>query len=234
MLSPFIIKVFNIIPDKIVLAIGKKVLNNYLKKYANIKIEGLENVNKADGPVIFVCNHLSNSDGLILSNVLKEKYDPYFIAGVKLNGDPVTKIGMDIVKHIPIKPDSADKEAINNMIKAVKSGENLLMFPEGTRSRTGAMIQAKKGILLIVRLTKATIVPIGMSGTDKLLPISKEGNMGAEEWHHADVNIKFGDPIKLPTKDKEESKHEYDERCINTIMKSIAVLLPESYRGVYK
>lgn len=234
MLSPFIIKVFDILPDKLVLAIGKKVLNNYLKKYANIKIQGFENAEKAEGPIIFVSNHLSNSDGLILSNILKEKYDPYFVAGVKLNGDPITKIGMDIVKHIAIKPDSADKEAINNMVKACKNGENLLIFPEGTRSRTGAMIEAKKGILLIVRLTKATIVPIGMSGTDKLLPISKEGDMGGEEWCHSDVNINFGEPIKIPAKNKEESKHEYEERCMNTIMKSIAVLLPESYRGVYK
>ena len=234
MLSPFIVKVFEILPDKMVLYIGRKVLNNYLKKYANISIEGFDNASKVEGPVIFVCNHLSNSDGLILSKVLKEKYDPYFVAGVKLNGDPITKMGMDIVKHIAIKPDSADKEAINKIVKSVKAGENLLIFPEGTRSRTGAMIEGKKGILLIARLTKAMIVPIGMSGTDKLLPIGKDGNMGGEEWHNSDVNIKFGEPISLPKKEKEESKHEYEERCMNTIMKSIAVLLPESYRGVYK
>ena len=75
MLSPFIVKVFEILPDKMVLYIGRKVLNNYLKKYANISVEGFDNASKVEGPVIFVCNHLSNSDGLILSKILKEKYE---------------------------------------------------------------------------------------------------------------------------------------------------------------
>lgn len=234
MLSPIAVKLIDILPYKLVLSAGKKILNNYIKKYAKINVNGLHKAEKAQGPIIFVCNHLSNSDGVILSKILKEKYNPYFVAGVKLGSDPVTKVGMDIIKHIPIKPDSADKEAINKIVKAVKSGEHLLIFPEGTRSRTGGLIEGKKGILLMVRLTKAVIVPIGMSGTDKLLPISKEGDMGSEIWHHADVNINFGDPLVLPKKEKEEKKHDYDDRCMNTIMKSIAELLPESYKGVYK
>lgn len=234
MLSPFVVKLIDVLPEKFVLAVGKKILNNYLKKYADINITGFDKVEKVQGPVIFVCNHLSNSDGVILSNILKKKYDPFFVAGVKLGGDPITRVGMNLIKHIPIKPDSADKEAINRIIKAVKSGENLFIFPEGTRSRTGALIEGKKGILLMVRTTKATIVPIGINGTDKLLPISKEGDMGGETWNYAKVNVNFGEPVKLPSKTKEETKHEYDDKCINTIMESIAALLPESYRGVYK
>lgn len=234
MLSPIAVKLIDILPYKLVLSLGKKILNNYIKKYAKIKVDGFEKIKDVEGPIIFVCNHLSNSDGVILSQILKEKYDPYFVAGVKLGSDPITRVGMDTIKHIPIKPDSADKEAINKIVKAVKGGEHLLIFPEGTRSRTGALIEGKKGILLMVRLTKATIVPIGMSGTDKLLPISKDGNMGSEVWQHADVNVNFGEPLVLPKKEKEKSKHEYDDECITMIMKSIASLLPESYRGEYK
>ena len=234
MLSPFAVKMIKILPESWVLFAGKKILNNYIKKYANIKVEGLENIESSEGTFIFICNHLSNSDGVILSKVLKEKYDPSFIAGVKLGSDPITNVGMSLIKHIPIKPESADKEAINRIIKTVKSGENILIFPEGTRSRTGTMIEGKKGILLIAKLTKAKIVPIGMSGTDKLLPISESGDMGGETWHNADVSLKIGKPISLPKKEKEESKHEYDNRCMNDIMRSIAALLPESYRGVYK
>lgn len=234
MLSPFAKRLMDFLPYSVVLAAGKRILNNYLKKYANLRVEGIENFKDVQGPIIFVCNHLSNSDGIILSKILKDKYDPYFVAGVKLGNDKITRIGMELVKNIPIKPDSADKEAINKIVKAVKGGENLLIFPEGTRSRTGAMIEGKKGILLMARLTKATIVPIGMSGTDKLLPISETGDMGSEEWQYSDVNVKFGDPIKLPGKDEDEKKSDYEERCMNLIMRGIAELLPESYRGVYK
>lgn len=234
MLSPTLVKVINIMPESLVVKISKIIVNKYFKKYANIKVEGFENIEKLSGSKIFICNHLSNADGLILDKILRGKYDPTFVAGVKLSNDPITRLGTAIVKNIGIKPNSADKEAITNIVKIVRNGENLVIFPEGTRSRTGAMIEGKKGILLIAKLTKAQIIPIGMYGTEILLPINKDGDMGREKFNYADVNIKFGNPITLPTKEKDEDRHAFDERCMEYIMKSVANLLPEKYKGVYK
>lgn len=234
MLSPLTIKLIKIMPEGLLIFFGKRITDNFLKKYARLHVENFKSIEEIEGPKIFICNHLSNSDGIVLNRILKEKYDPYFVAGVKLSDDPVTNMGTKIVKHIAIKPNTADKDAITNMVKAVKSGENLVIFPEGTRSRTGAMIEAKKGILLVARLTKATIIPIGMDGTSELLPISEEGNMGGETWQKADVHIKVGSPVIMPKREKNENKHLYDERCMYTIMESIAEQLPEQLRGVYK
>ncbi|WP_297638093.1 lysophospholipid acyltransferase family protein [uncultured Clostridium sp.] len=234
MLSPFAKKIITNLPEGLMVFLGKKITDGYIKKYANLKVEGYEEIKNIQGPILFICNHLSNADGLVLNRLLKKDFDPYFIAGKKLSDDPITKIGTKMVKNIPISPNSADKEAMTKMVKTLKNGENILIFPEGTRSRTGAMIEGKKGILLLTRMTKATIVPIGMAGTDKLVPISKTGDMGAEKWQNADVEIKIGKPIVLEKKGKEEEKHAYDDRCMETMMRGIANLLPESYRGVYK
>lgn len=234
MLSPFTVKVLKILPEGLVVTVAKKITNNYLKKFARLHIEGFEELEQYEGPFIFICNHLSNSDGFILEKVLKEDYDPTFVAGVKLSNDPVTNLGTKVVKHISIKPNTADKDAIMGMIKILKDGENLVLFPEGTRSRTGSMIEAKKGVILVARMSKANIIPISLSGTEKLLPINKEGDMSQEKWNNAVVNVNIGEPVIIPKKDKEESKHDYDERCLNYLMKSIAKGLPEKYRGVYK
>lgn len=234
MISPTMARILRIVPEKYLIKIAKGVATGYIKKHANLHIEGMENIDKAQGAKLFIGNHLSNSDGLILDYLLRAKYDPTFVAGVKLTDDPVTSLGTKIVKHIAIKPNSADKEAISNMVKIVKRGESLLMFPEGTRSRTGAMIEAKKGILLMARVTKAPIIPIAMWGTEKLLPINEDGDMSHEKWYDADVYIRIGEPVTLPIKDKEEDKQSYDQRCMNHIMKSIANQLPEEYRGVYR
>ena len=234
MLSPIAVNIIKMLPEGLIIRIARKIVDRYMKKYANIKVNGIENIDKVEKPRIFVCNHLSNSDGLVLSKVLKEKSDPYFVAGVKLSDDPTTKLGTQIVKNIPIKPNSADKDAITKVVKALKGGNDVLIFPEGTRSRTGALIEGKKGILLFARMSKADIIPIGMAGTDKLLPISESGHMGEEEWHNADVTINIGDKIIFPSKEKDEDKHEYDDKCMDILMRSIAALLPESYRGIYK
>ncbi|EGT3616836.1 1-acyl-sn-glycerol-3-phosphate acyltransferase [Clostridium perfringens] len=221
------------LPDSMFRPIAGSLIGRCLNKYADLKVQGLDEIKKEKGPFIFIGNHLSNADGLVLDKVLRKDYDPYFIAGVKLNEEALTNIGTRLVKNIKIKPNSADRESLNKIIKAIKNGENIVIFPEGTRSRNGGMIEAKKGILLIARLAKAKIVPFGMTGTEKLMPINDE-NMGAEKFHHAEVNIKFGKPIELPKKDKGEEKHEYEERSLKYLMKSIANLLPESYRGIYK
>lgn len=234
MLSPIAVKIMRMLPESLLIKLTKMTVNRYLKKYASFDVQGLENIEKVKGAKIFISNHLSNADGLVIDMLLREKYDPTFIAGAKLSDDPVTNLGTKLVKNIQIKPNTADKDAITNMVKLLKSGESMVMFPEGTRSRSGSMIEAKKGILLIARLTKAPIVPIGLWGTEKALPINEGGSMANETWNHADVHVRIGEPITLPVKIADEDKKEFEKKSMDHIMKSISSLLPEEYRGVYK
>lgn len=233
MISTTAAKIINILPDKFVVYISKKVVDKYLKKYANISIEGNENLKGIITPTIFICNHLSNSDGLVLDKVLKE-IAPTFVAGVKLSNNAITSIGVNIIKTTNIKPNTIDKDGLKKIIKLVKQGESLLIFPEGTRSRVDSLIEAKKGVLLIARMTGAPIVPIGLYGTEKLLPINKEGDMSTETFNYANVHINIGKQFELPKRAIEQDKKDYEDFATKYIMKKIAELLPENYRGVYK
>jgi len=232
MISPGMSRLIGMLPDSLIKFLANKILYGYVKKYAKIKVNGMENLKGVKKPMLFICNHLSNSDALVLNKTFKEQ-DLAFVAGVKLNANVLTNLGMHITKTINIKPNAADKDAISHTVKYLKEGNNVLIFPEGTRSRDGKMNEAKKGIVLIQRLSKATVIPVGLSGTEKLLPIN-DNDMALEDFRYADVTVNVGKPTEIPPKGKAEDRREYDDRVLNIMMKSIARLLPESYRGVYK
>ncbi|NFN86732.1 1-acyl-sn-glycerol-3-phosphate acyltransferase [Clostridium sporogenes] len=231
MISPRMTKIIGHMPKGLLKFLSQKILNSYMNKYANLSINGKENLENINKPIIFISNHLSNSDALIINKVLKDQ-DITFIAGIKLKDNSLTKLGLEITKTIPIKPNTADKEAIYSIVKTLKAGNNILIFPEGTRSRTAKLMEPKKGVILIQKLSKATIVPLGISGTEKLLPIN-EKDMALERFQYADVTINIGKALEIPKKDKEESKHEYEDRIMNYFMSEIAKLIPKEYRGIY-
>lgn len=226
-----LIKILEYLPEKVTKKIASVVVNTIIHKYARINVEGYENIKDVTRPILFICNHLSNADGLVLNKVLK-KEDVTFVAGVKLEDNRFTNLGVITVKTTPIVPNSADNEGLKKIIKILKKGENVLIFPEGTRSRCGSMISGKKGVVLMQKLSKALVVPIGLTGTERLLPINDE-DMGKEKFHHATVHVKIGKPIQMLEKRADETKEEYEERKLHHFMTSIATLLPEQYRGVY-
>ncbi|MFM9329306.1 lysophospholipid acyltransferase family protein [Paenibacillus mesotrionivorans] len=226
-------KLIQLLPASWSNSISKVIIGRSLQQYARIHVQGGEHLQGLQTPVIFICNHLSNSDALVLDKVLKQ-IDPTFVAGEKLSNNAVTGLGLNVIKTTTIKPNTADKEGLTNMIRLIKQGESLLIFPEGTRSRTGSLIEAKKGVLLVARMTGAPIVPIGLCGTEKLLPINLNGDMRTERFYPAEVFISIGQPFELPRRAPEQDKKGYDDSTIHMMMRKIAAILPEEYRGVYK
>ena len=194
----------NLLPEPLLIKFVRFYVNLQIKKHARLDVKGLENLScDYKRPYLFVCNHLSNSDALVLNKVL-EKENIIFVAGKKLESNSLTNLGFRIIGSIPISPNSPDKAAIKKVIGAVKEGNSILIFPEGTRSRTAKMLEGKKGILLLAKLTNAPIVPIGIWGTEKFMPIEKD--MGKEAFYDADININIGEVFNLPKKSDDETK----------------------------
>ena len=59
------------LPDSIFRPIAGTLIGGCLNKYADLKVEGLDKIKKEEGPFIFIGNHLSNADGLVLDKVLQ-------------------------------------------------------------------------------------------------------------------------------------------------------------------
>ncbi len=105
------------------------------------------------------------------------------------------------------------------------AGDALLVFVEGTRSREGAMQRALPGVARYLEYPDALLVPIGLTGTEKLVTI------GDERLHPARVTARIGAPIQARV--LLERCRNRRALCMDTLGFAIAALLPVEYRGVY-
>lgn len=222
-----------LLPQGLQLKIANAYIDRELKRKVKLTVRGQHHLDNLQSPCLFVANHLSNLDGMVLMRFLKKQFDPHFVAGIKLSNDRFTNLFKSLIKTINIKPNSADLESLKTIINTLKNGESVMIFPEGSRSRTGSMIEAKKGITLIARMAKVPIVPIALMGTEQVVPIHPSGRMDQERIHPGTVEIVVGEPFHLTKKRPAEDKHEYDDRALRDIMNHIAANLRPEYRGVY-
>ena len=103
---------------------------------------------------------------------------------------------------------------------------SLLVFGEGTRSRTRGMQPMLAGVTRYLEVPDTTILPVGIVGTEELFPI------GEDELHPVRVQVRVGTPV---------AAQEVRERCggdrqamMDDIGRGIAELLPPEYRGAYE
>jgi 1-acyl-sn-glycerol-3-phosphate acyltransferase len=196
--------------------------------------ETLGRENLPEGPCLLICNHLSNADGFTLYRALRPRR-VLFLAGVKLRSTVMTRLGTETVDTIFIRPGSPDVEALRKSVEALKAGESVLIFPEGSRSRTGGLLRGKKGVALIARRAGVPVVPVALTGTERFMPIN-DRDMGGERLHRAPLRVRFGGPFRVEELATEVAAGpEEDERqaLVDAMMRRVAELLPPEYRGVY-
>lgn len=218
------------LPEPVRKPVVRRFFDAAWRLFATEDVQGRELV--PDGPCLFIANHLSNADGITLARALRPKR-VLFLAGVKLQSTALTRLGMDVVETIFIRPGHPDIEALRRSVEALKRGESILIFPEGGRSRTGALRQAKKGVSLIAQKGGVPVVPVALTGTERLLPIN-DSDMGGESVHRAHLTVRFGRPFRVEElAPAAEGADDPRQAIADAMMRKLAELLPPQYQGVY-
>jgi 1-acyl-sn-glycerol-3-phosphate acyltransferase len=199
--------------------------------FTRVRIDGDTDAIPHEGPVILAANHISNADAVLIGAFLtprlgrrihwlgkKEMFDWPIVGYIARNGG-----------IIPVDRAAADVEAFRVARRVLDAGHVLMVFPEGTRSPTGELQPPKDGLSMLALRTNATIVPIGISNTDRVWP---KGRPFPLPGRHATMRI--GQPFRVadlipPELDRKAAKG----LATTLIMRRIAALLDRRHRGTY-
>lgn len=190
-----------------------------------VKVEGMENIPEG-GAFIGVSNHLGRLDPLIPYQFLKRD-DITMLVAEKYKNVILLNWFVKILDGIWVDRFNADLGAIREALGRLKKGQILVVAPEGTRSKSEALIEARSGTSYLAARTGVPVLPVALWGTEDRGVVNHLLHL-----RRAPVHVNIGKVFRLePVKgaDREaELKNRTDE-----IMCRIAALLPEKYRGFY-
>jgi 1-acyl-sn-glycerol-3-phosphate acyltransferase len=211
-------------------------------------VTGLEHLASVrDQPVVLVANHLSYSDANLLEILLHRAGDSdvsdrlTVVAGPKVYSSlkrrfsslcfgtiktpqSTARSSEEAVMH-PREVARLARQCIDIALDRVRRGETLLVFAEGTRSRSCGMQPTLAGVARYLEWPGTQVLPVGLTGTEVMFPI------GEEALRDVPIVARIGPPIDAAAL---RARHGADRRAMmDDVGRSIAELLPGDYRGVY-
>ena len=172
-----------------VYAISRAISMQTVFRLADVRTEGLEHLQAAP-PVILAPVHRSNLDSVIVGALFNQRLPT-------LSKESLFKIKpvawwISGLGAIPLDRDATDREATTAARNVLDAGKPLMIFPEGGRRSGQEVWELFDGTAWIAAKTSAAIVPIGIAGTEALLP------EGAKIPKRGKVGVVVQPPIEMP------------------------------------
>lgn len=177
------------------------------------------------GPAIIMMNHISLIDPVLVMGAVTNRF---VIPMTKIENvrNPIIKPFVIWWGAYSVNRGEIDRKALLNSIELVKSGQLILIAPEGTRQKHG-LAEAKEGLAYVATKANAVIVPTGISG--------------AQDWAHdlkrlrrARISINFGRPFRFKTGGQPRVQREVLAAMSHEAMYQLAMAIKDpAWRGVY-
>ncbi len=157
------------------------------------RVEGLENV-PSSGPVIIAANHRAVLDTAVISLVVRRQVrflgKAEYFTGRGVRGRLMATF-LDALGFVPVERGNAHAglAALNAGQQVLNEGGVFAIYPEGTRSLDGRLYRGHTGVAALALTTGALVVPVALSGTEKLMP------RGGRIPRPARVGVRFGEPL---------------------------------------
>jgi glycerol-3-phosphate dehydrogenase (NAD(P)+) len=165
----------------------RALLGMAIQVYFSLERNGRKNIPKK-GPVILAANHRSFLDPFVIGCLVRRPV--YFVAKKELfekrwQGWILNRLGA-----FPVKRGESDEESMATARGVLERGGALVIFPEGTRHRSGPLGRPKRGVGRLALETGAPVVPIAVMGTDR----ARRGWKIRPVW----VRVRCGKPLRFP------------------------------------
>lgn len=178
------------------------------------------------GPLILASNHQSYFDPPLVG--ICSRRGVYYLARKTLLQIPLLGKLLPHINVILVDRDGNDMSALKAVIRTVKSGNGVVLFPEGTRSPDGHLQPAKAGIGLVIAKTRAPVQPMRIFGSHEAFP------KGSGKITACPISVVVGEAIRFTSEELDPATYGGDERALyqalsDRVMREIAALsLPES------
>ncbi len=159
------------------------ILRFYMRVFCRLKIEGAGNVPRQGG-VIVAANHISAADPPFIGTCINREF--HFLAKKELFRNFFLGTLIRNLNAIPVDRAILDQSALGAAEDALKRGYGLILFPEGTRSRSGELRKGKPGVGLLARRIGTPIVPAY---------IENSRGSGTLIFRGKRLLVRFGEPL---------------------------------------
>jgi 1-acyl-sn-glycerol-3-phosphate acyltransferase len=157
-----------------------------------LRLEGTGNIQR-DRAAVYAVNHTSNVEPPILFEALHVLFPRLRVLyKAELRKLPILVRAWDLAGFVPLERGNREQSlpAIDRAARALQEGNSFLIFPEGTRSRTGALLPFKKGGFIMAIQAQAPIVPVAISGAHQAM------HKGSLVIQPVTVRVRFGEPVE--------------------------------------
>jgi 1-acyl-sn-glycerol-3-phosphate acyltransferase len=200
----------------------RAIIRALLPLVIRLEVVGRDNLPEC-GPYILATNHISAFDTPVLLVVCPHTIRAF--AAAKHRRNPFYAPILAMGGSIWVRRGEVDRKALREALAALRRGDVLGMAPEGTRARQVYALQhGKSGAAYLATRADVSIVPVGLTGTERIKDNFPRLKRSA-------VRVVIGEPFRLPESGRVRGP-QLDEYT-DLIMRRIAQLLPEEYRGVY-
>lgn len=196
-----------------------------LSLIARVEIIGFENL--PAGGFVIAANHIGRLDAALAYYVL-DRPDILMVVAEKYEKYAIFRWLVKLINGIFVDRYNADIHAIRETLRRLQQGQVFTITPEGTRSKSGNLIEAKPGGIYLAWKAGVPVLPVALTGTEDALVVER-----LKHFKRLDIKVVAGPAFSLPREVKGKDRDAAMQQYTDEVMCRIAALLPPERRGVY-